>query len=243
MSTTLLQCNASLTLSWRPLFPSAGSVFLITAWVISCCRMFHLFFWSFSPEGCSVHFPVPSGKLIIRKHGGQMVHKVLKSRCLEDAHSSGLYELTSKATVLDIVAVDPVGRMEPDTSSLVSRHPWPCLHATAVLQKVCEGSKGIGARCEECWQMMAQQSAGGLFYPRTCGRLFWLHHSGSGAPLHAPPMLPSLKGLLLGLWDPAQLFFASLIEKPGRFTGSLTFARWEEQEYEHIIRLHLMSLI
>lgn len=174
-----------------------------------------------------------------------MVRKCIKSRCLEDTISSMVFKLTSFRIFFsflykfrDHLSDDHVGRKQPDTSNLMGRHPWPRLRATAALQKVCQGSKSIQIRCQECWQMMAPRVGWGALLSQEVWEAlmapsFWFSSTTSCTrPVssdHAP-------------FTEISPFSASG-SSPALLSDSLTFAWQEEQEYEHIIRLHLMSLI
>lgn len=148
-----------------------------------------------------------------------MVRKCIKSHCLEDTISSMVFKLTSfRIFFLSCISSEIIKLMImwgessqtlatswADTRGLVSEQPRPC-------KKCVKGQRAFryGVKSADRW--WPQELAEGLFYHRKCGRLLWLHHSGSVAPLHAPglshpTMLPSLKYLLLVLQDPAQLFF------------------------------------
>lgn len=259
MSTTLLRFSGMHRLLWagdvyfRDLFSSSEPEWSgVAGFLISSSVLFPLWVGL-----CIFQSPLESSLSFIkssRQHGVQMVHNVIKSRCLEDTiswfislqanqHSIEYFFVLHKSR--DHLTVVQVGQKEPDTRGLVSEQPRRC-------KKCVNGQRAFryGVKSADRW--WPHEPAEGLF-GRKCGRLLWLHHSGSVAPLHAPvlshpPMLPSLKYLLFVLQDPAQLFFAFLIEKGDLntlacFAGSLTCVWWEDQEYERIIYLHLVSLI
>lgn len=193
MSTTLLCFSVTHRLLW------AGDIYsherdLFSSSELEWSGVAGFFICSLSPVGCFAHFPVSSGKLNI-------IYKVFETTWCADGPQSNKALLLGRHCLINgfislqanqhsVESISELrssncwagGAKEPDTSHLMSRHPRPRLRATAVLQKVCQGSKSMKLRCQECRRMMAPSRLRGSSISGSVGGsygsiiLLQLHH-------------------------------------------------------------------